>query len=370
MEPHVPSKFKINKRLDEIRYRIRLPSRWAESQPRMTYLDKIQKETQKFMDAHIKHNYLAPENDVSLNIKIPDAEIMFNADPKTQAFAESGELRNLAKKCTDLEDQAEGCLETVQDSIARILSQIEEQEKADPVTPAQLNAKFKLATLSMRLFEGFTKHVSDDLASSGDLKAAQASYNKLQGKVTEAAASGASSEFDSAINDIEAKLVEALGVFSEYEKATVERERWYHGFLENSESEALDSFRSELLKHLAGNIVIGEHRMRYQQEQYVRFNASMSSRQLFSTKGDMNTFCRNYALLIEHLISLSHGGMSPKIEANYDEYSEQTIRPINATIFYYFFSMDRCRKSMASWFLSAARYPNERTRRAYMSFFA
>ena len=55
----------------------------------------------------------------------------------------------------------------------------------------------------------------------------------------------------------------------------------------------------------------------------------------------------NYALMIEDLIIESNNGLSPNIEANYDDFREKTIRPLNATIFYYFFSGSRSRKTVA-----------------------
>ena len=74
--------------------------------------------------------------------------------------------------------------------------------------------------------------------------------------------------------------------------------------------------------------------------------------------------------MIEILVQDSHNDLSPKIEANYDDFAERTIRPFNATIFYYFFSADRRKRTIAQWLLSAVRYPNDRVRRAYMRFFA
>lgn len=63
-------------------------------------------------------------------------------------------------------------------------------------------------------------------------------------------------------------------------------------------------------------------------------------------------------------------GKCPKIEANYDDYNEQRIKPVNATIFRYFFGGQKMGKSWASWLLSSARYPNEKVRRAYMQYFS
>jgi len=68
---------------------------------------------------------------------------------------------------------------------------------------------------------------------------------------------------------------------------------------------------------------------------------------------------------------MSHYGKCPKIEANYDDYREKTIRPLNATIFYYFFSTSSAaNRTWAQMMLSAARFPNDRMRRAYMRVFA
>ena len=121
--------------------------------------------------------------------------------------------------------------------------------------------------------------------------------------------------------------------------------------------------------HLAGNIVVKEHRQRYQAEQYDRFISSLQWGRLAKPTNSLEQFCRDYAMLIENLVEDSHNGRSPKIEANYDDYAERTSRPLNATIFYYFFSADRRRRTIAAWLLSTVRYPNEKLRRAYLRFF-
>ncbi len=52
----------------------------------------------------------------------------------------------------------------------------------------------------------------------------------------------------------------AVNDFTEYEKAYNERERIYHSFTRDHSSEAMDVFREELLQHLAGSIIVKEHR--------------------------------------------------------------------------------------------------------------
>ena len=87
-------------------------------------------------------------------------------------------------------------------------------------------------------------------------------------------------------------------------------------------------------------------------------------------KAPLEDFCVEYSKLIEVLIEDSNDFKCRKIQANYDSMGDATIRPLNSTIFYYFFSADSVKRSFAQWLLSTARYPNEKVRRVYMRFFA
>jgi hypothetical protein len=49
MEPYVP---------DEIKWQLRMPTRFAMRELKLTYLDKVQDETNKFLASRIKHDYL------------------------------------------------------------------------------------------------------------------------------------------------------------------------------------------------------------------------------------------------------------------------------------------------------------------------
>jgi hypothetical protein len=108
-----------------------------------------------------------------------------------------------------------------------------------------------------------------------------------------------------------------------------------------------DHFRINLLKHLAGSIIVKEHRLRYQKEQFDRFAASARMPDLKSGDMTLKEFATRYALLIETMTEASHSGKCPKIEANYDDFAEQTIKPLNATIFYYFFGANRAGRTWA-----------------------
>jgi hypothetical protein len=121
---------------------------------------------------------------------------------------------------------------------------------------------------------------------------------------------------------------------------------------------------------LANKVVVKENRERYQKEQ---FNRLLISTQVYSLKNKdmtMDDFCKEYVTLVETLIEQSHDWKCPKIQANYDDFADQTVRPLNSTIFYYFFSGDRMRRSFAQWCLASVRYPNHKMKTAYMRFFA
>jgi hypothetical protein len=168
----------------------------------------------------------------------------------------------------------------------------------------------------------------------------------------------------------ETNAQEIAKTFKDYEKATEEKRRVYEFYTNEEDNSDLATFHSDLLLHLAGTIVVKEHRQRYQKEQFDRFVSSIQYKTLAKPNKSLEQFCRDYALLIEALVEESHQGRSPKIEANYDDYGERTSRPLNATIFYYFFSADRRKRTVAAWLLSTIRYPNEKLRRAYLRFFA
>ena len=112
-------------------------------------------------------------------------------------------------------------------------------------------------------------------------------------------------------------------------------------------NEAIDRFRNDLLRHLAGNIVVKEHKIRYQKEQFDRLIASQQYQGLKTETMTLREFAKSYAGLIEGMIEFSHNMKCPKIEANYDDFGDKTIKPLNATIFYYFFSANRSGKTFA-----------------------
>lgn len=132
-----------------------------------------------------------------------------------------------------------------------------------------------------------------------------------------------------------------------HDQVFTQRRELYSDYVSADTREQMDNFRIDLLKHLAGSIVVKEHRLRYQKEQFDRFVTSSRVPGLKSKSQSLREFARSYALLIETLTESSHNGKCPKIEANYDDYAEQTIKPLNATIFYYFFGANKAGRTWA-----------------------
>jgi len=163
-----------------------------------------------------------------------------------------------------------------------------------------------------------------------------------------------------------------LNTMNEHQQAFAKKADVYANYLDldGRPSEQLNKFRLALLHHLAQSIVLREHKDRYQKEQFDRFMMSRGNKSLMNHIEPLRMFAKHYASFVEHHIDESNNFSCPKIEANYDDHGQQTIRPLNATIFYYFFSANRSGKTFAQWMLAAARYPNDKVRRAYMRFFA
>jgi hypothetical protein len=158
--------------------------------------------------------------------------------------------------------------------------------------------------------------------------------------------------------------------FEDYAKAQSERKAIFENFRADANADSLIEFKNKLLHHLSNTIVVKENRNRYQKEQFDRLLVSVQARPLKNQSSTMEQFCIDYTQLIESMIDQSHNFKSPKIQANYDSFGDDSIKPLNSTIFYYFFSADRTKRTIAQWLLSTVRYPNEKVRRAYMRFFA
>ena len=116
-------------------------------------------------------------------------------------------------------------------------------------------------------------------------------------------------------------------------------------------------------------MIIKEHKLRYQEEQHQRFTDAQYYLR-YEPNVTLKEFAAEYNDCIRIMVEYSHGFKSPKIDANYDDYDYKKVNPITSSIFYYFFSASQASRAWANVILSAAKFPNERIRKAYLRFFA
>jgi hypothetical protein len=174
-------------------------------------------------------------------------------------------------------------------------------------------------------------------------------------------------EFDTILNK---HLPDFQRACSDLESATAKKNNFYSSFVyDEVYDHNPEKLKEELLAYLSGNIVLKEHRYRYQTEQYDRYLTFMRWLPMFDHT-TLKEFSLAYAAALRREVEMSYEYNCPQIDANYDDYGEKSTQPINAAVFYYFFSANRARRKFAQVVLSAARYPNEKLRRAYLRFFS
>jgi hypothetical protein len=96
----------------------------------------------------------------------------------------------------------------------------------------------------------FTAKYNDDLTQiSGDAKIFSAQVQEL----------------------VSGQLSTLLQQIETHEQVTNKSKEIYANYTSENTNLAVDNFRLDVLKHLAGKIVVKEHRLRYQQEQWLRY---------------------------------------------------------------------------------------------------
>lgn len=76
--------------IDEIKWQLRMPTRFAMREIKLSYLDKVQENTIEFLGQRIKHNFIQPDSELSLDLTIKEAEILILANQEVRELAENG----------------------------------------------------------------------------------------------------------------------------------------------------------------------------------------------------------------------------------------------------------------------------------------
>jgi hypothetical protein len=109
---------------------LRFPTRFAVRELKVTYLDKVKEETNKFLQDRIKHNFLRPDTPLSLDLTLGEAELLISANQGVRDLAASGELSKIHQKYEELSKRIEGDYLATRNNISKILYQVEEKENA------------------------------------------------------------------------------------------------------------------------------------------------------------------------------------------------------------------------------------------------
>jgi hypothetical protein len=411
---------------ESIYYKIRMPSKIAMSAQSKEYEDVVEKEVLKYLESKLPYNLFDPDQGLNTDLTIGQVRQMMRASEKSFKRAESGELSKMIsneKQVRDdeeaIKDKIDVMLEDLSDKIdtkakqifkefsklsieksktwadlipglgrERLLSTIHDLENAldldqhneqyqDLMKRCYFLAKARadIARVQLELVNYWNEynHVStyDKVCheeASLNYENASALYDYFP---TDSKWKHEISPFDEVFNEIND---EHMPVYkqksSEYESVRSKKDNFYSGFIHDDVYDHHpEKLKEDMLAYLSGAIILKNHRYRYQHEQYDRYLSFLRFVPM-SDEMTLETFIKKYSEALRREIELSFNEVCPQIDANYDDYGERTVNPINSAVFYYFFSAHRTRRRFAQVILSAARYPNEKIRRAYLRFFS
>lgn len=86
---------KILFHLDEVKWAIRMPSRYAIRELALNYEEEVQKQTLHFLSKTIKYDYLNGSKELNLDLTVKEVEYMFAANETIKKMASTGELQTL-----------------------------------------------------------------------------------------------------------------------------------------------------------------------------------------------------------------------------------------------------------------------------------
>lgn len=403
------------------------------SEETLNYKDETEQKVLAFMNEKFEGDLMGDGQDFNLDMTLEECEFLTLASDDIKAKAKSGELAALTTWMKNYLDKKEVLLTKTYDQLDRIVQQADamEQEILEDLAMEfeELSCLRSTAATSVfdlvsgvdeagrsvenfLLVQGFAdRNPKSDVQSKADtlkqllavrgaaLRCRATIQSSLFAKGTETdlsevdvircnnlastyenagAGCDVQGEAKTLMGQVEktqaGDMGELVGLMNEHDGKAAELNDIYSNFVDESKSNMAvydqENFRVEMMKYLAGNIFVKGSRYRYQKEQFDRFVASQHHSPLLKKNMTLRQFSTEYARMVDGLVEMSHNFRSPKIDANYDDFAQKTIMPVNATVFYYFFSSNRSGKTFAQWLLSTVRYPNERMRRAYIRFFA
>lgn len=134
MTLYLPGNFKYQeikcKTIDEVKWGLRLPSRFAMRKDRLQYLPEIQDLVTKYIQDRIKVDFFDPTRELTLNMTVKEAEMMMSASPDAVETAEKGDLKTIHENYNSTCQQIEVDFLKTKDLISRITQSMGEKEQA------------------------------------------------------------------------------------------------------------------------------------------------------------------------------------------------------------------------------------------------
>lgn len=407
---------------ESILYQIRMPSRYAVSVESTKYNDIVEKEILKYLDQKVPHNLFSPKAGLNLDLTIKQAKHLVEASEDHFAKAESGELQRILDdfntsqaKLDELQEKIEIAVDSLleetchylketfsthyaqadmeksvsildklpligrRDVFSLAIGDVQEALKAHPDCPklAELHdrlylvahAHFQIADAKLSILDPDGFETYDKITYEEALKEFDNTKSVLD-KFTRPVDTS-NCPFKERLATIHDKYISEFKTnVLKNERARDKKDNFYSKIVRDDKFNATpNKFKEELLAYLSGAIILKNHRYRYQQEQYDRYLA-FNKWICVSDSMTLKEFANIYARSLRTQVDISHNFLCPQIDANYDEYGKKTVNPISSNVFYFFFSAHKMRRRWAQVVLSAARYPNEKIRRAYLRFFS
>ena len=408
---------------DNILYKVRMPLKIAGMEDSKEYEDVVKEKTIDYLKSKFSHNLFDPEKGFHLNLTIGDIRHLSRASEAKFQKAESGDLQTIVDSERELREKIESLIVSIEDTlddvedkvnlyakqtakllasgnipsnhtltdlipgygrdfftiavedISNALGEGSNKELAELIANrlhAVAHARHTIAHIRLDLINCWNEHRENHVYDRINYEAASKTHDEALSILESIPASwqGKTTTFGETLVNISTKqLPDYLKSTAEFEKANANKEAFFSDFTHDDVyDQTPDKIKEDLLVYLSSAIIVKKHRHRYQAEQYDRYLTFMKWLPI-SEDMTLKQFSVNYAEFLRREVEMSYDFTCPKIQANYDDYGERNTNPINATVFYYFFNANRTRRKLAQAILSAARYPNEKIRRAYLRFF-
>ena len=88
---------------------------------KLNYLDKVQLETANFLNERIKHDFIRPDRELTLDLTIKEAELLASANDSIRAQADSGALKDLHTRFTNAQSRVASEYFTVREQLSKTI---------------------------------------------------------------------------------------------------------------------------------------------------------------------------------------------------------------------------------------------------------